>query len=117
MIKKLSLPRSRLSLVSSVTRTTSLAELGGQFSYSLDCFSQSCLRLNKSGRTGLHPCQRLKVAQDHRGEEELLPDGLVSIFAEFAPEVTILQEIECISCSCLRIINQVAVIAVSDLHL
>ncbi len=55
--KKLSLPRNRLSAgVLCCSYYFCGCELGGQFNLSLGCFSQSRLRLNKSGRTGLHQC-------------------------------------------------------------
>ena len=78
---------------------------------------RNSLWLNKSGSPGLRSLQRLQVIQDQRGKQETLPDGLVGICAEFAPEVTILEELKRVSSSPFCIIDEVSVIAVGDLHL
>src|SRR5947207_3035793 len=78
---------------------------------------RNSLWLNECGSTGLRPLQRLQVIQDQRGKQETLPDSLVGMCAEFAPQVTILEQLERVSCSPFCIIDEVAVRAVGDLYL
>ena len=53
--------------------------------------------------------QGLQIIKDQRWKQETLPDGLVGVCAAFAPEVSILQELLCVSCSRFCLIDEVAV--------
>src|SRR5271157_4848905 len=64
-----------------------------------------------------HSLQRLQVIQNQRWKQETLPDGLVGVRAQFVPEVTVLEELQRVSCSRFCLIDEVPIPAVGDLHL
>src|SRR6266496_2784794 len=86
------------------------APLNVQFCAGRWTCERNSLRLNMGGSTGLRSLQRLQVIQDQRWKQETLPDGLVRIRAQFAPEVTILEELKCVSCSRFCLIDEVPVV-------
>ncbi|SRR6266487_2810891 len=56
--------------LSSAARPTPSSELRGQLNLGPSCFNRGSPRFNEDASIGLRPRQRVKVAKDHRGEDD-----------------------------------------------
>src|SRR5438874_13706326 len=65
------------------------------------------------GSKGFDECT--EILQHHHGEEVIVLDTLVCLFAKFTPQIPILDELERSLCTPLRVINNIAVTPVDDL--
>lgn len=60
--------------------------------------------------------ERLKVLQNHCGEEIMLPDVFVSLLAKLAPKISIQKELERTLRTRFGVICEIAVLPVGDLR-
>src|SRR5712691_10783869 len=59
--------------------------------------------------------KRTEVLQHHHGKEVMLPDAHVCLLAESVPQVSVLNELECMLRACFCVISYIAVTSIDDL--
>jgi hypothetical protein len=59
--------------------------------------------------------ERTEILQNHRGEEVIVLDALVSLLAEFTPQISVLNELERMPCTRFCVISNIAVMPIDDL--
>src|SRR5207302_8159452 len=57
----------------------------------------------------------IEILQNHRGEEVIVPDVLMCLLAEFTPQISVLNELECMLCTRFCVISNIAVTSIDNL--